>query len=382
MQEVTIPLGEEVVVVQGVLTLDSAAAAQYIVVERSITGTMRIPDQDSLRGPPRPPLPISGASVVVTRDDGDSVVLTQSCDPNQTCDPDGVYSFKRLGAPAFLAPGRVYRLRVVTPDGRVVTARTRMPDFPVVTGIPANGAVFNRDRDTLDVSWTGAAGTKGVFVQVRPRDLQRRLTLLLFTDSTSFRVAGKLPLPFESDTIPPWVWVAGSRETFTVAAMDTNFFGFFRTGNDPFTGSGFINTVEGGLGVFGSMAPVNRTYSVHGDVDHPYEGRYELDYTPTNGGRAFTAQLDLYVNRDRLPVLINAIGNVTQGYFSGGQALEAAGGVQTGGGMSLWVIDTETSAEQPRILLLGDIDPAGTAGGIVRDRDGADIGRYTLTRLP
>ncbi|MDO8666639.1 MAG: hypothetical protein Q7J79_08510, partial [Gemmatimonadales bacterium] len=307
---------------------------------------------------------------------GDSVLFAELADTL------GVYRLDSAAATGFLAAGRVYRLRVETPDGRVVTGRTRMPDFPVVAGIPANGAAFNRDRDTLAVTWSGAAGTKGVFVQVRPRDLQRRLTLLLFTDSTSFRIAGKLPLPFESDTIAPWVWVAGSRETFTVAAMDTNFFGFFRTANDPFTGSGFINTLEGGLGVFGSMAPVNRTYTVRGDVDHPYEGRYQLDYTPTTGGRAFTAQLDLYVNRDRPPILINAVGNVTQGYFSGGQALEAAGLIQSAGGMSLWVIDTETGAEQPRILLLGDIDPAGTAGGIVRDRDGTDIGTYTLARLP
>ncbi|MBI1722670.1 MAG: DUF4249 family protein [Gemmatimonadetes bacterium] len=375
LQEVTIPLGSEVVVVQGVLTLDTAAAAQYIVVERSLTGTMVIPDQDSLRGPPRPPLPISGASVVVTRDDGDSAAFAEIPDTL------GVYRLPRAVAQGFLAAGRVYRLRVATPDGRVVTGRTRMPDLPVVTGIPADGAVFDRDRDTLAVTWSGAAGTKGVFIQVRPRDLRRRLTLILFTDSTSFRVSGRLPLPFEEDTLPPWVWVAGTRQTFTVAAMDTSFFNFFRTANDPFTGSGFINGVEGGLGVFGSMAPVNRTYVVRGEVDHPYEGRYQLDYTPSNGGRAFTAELDVYVNRDRpAPALVNAIGTVTQGYFSGGQALEAAGRISAAGALHLWVIDTETGAEQPAILLVGGFDPAGAANGTVQDRDGATVGTYTLTR--
>jgi hypothetical protein len=385
LQEVTIPLGTEVVVVQGVLTLDTAALAQYIVVERSITGTMVIPSQDSLRGPPRPPLPISGASVVVTRDDGDSVVLTEACDPNQLCNPLGVYSFRRADAPDFLAPGRVYQLRVVTPDGHVVTGRTRMPEPPVLGGVPPDGATLNRDRDTLDVTWSGAAGSKGVFVQVRPRDLERRLTFLLFTDSTHFRIAGRLPLPFGDDTIPPAVWIAGTRETFTVAAMDTNFFDFFRTLNDPFTGSGFINTVAGGLGVFGSMAPVNRTYAVRGDVDHPFEGRYQLDFIPTAsfGPRAFTAVLDLYVNRDLPePVLINGLGTVTQGFFAGGQALEVAGRVTSDRRLHLWVMDTETSDLQPRILLLGDFDPAGTASGTVTTRDGGTAGTYILSRLP
>ncbi len=385
LQEVTIPLGSEVVVVQGVLTLDSTASAQYVVVERSITGTMLIPSQDSLRGPPRPPLPISGARVVVTRDDGDSVVLNEmACNPGMpACDPQGVYSFRRVDAPTFLAPGRVYRLRVRTPDGRVVTGRTRMPGLPVLGGVPPDGATFDRDRDDLDVTWSGADASKGVFVQVRPRDLVRRLTLLLFTDSTRFRVAGRLPLPFEADTIPPAVWIAGTRETFTVAAMDTNFFDFFRTGNDPFTGSGFLNTLEGGLGVFGSMAPVNRTYVVRGATDHPFEGRYQLDFTPTTpSGRAFTAVLELFVNRDRPePVLINALGTVTQGFFTGGQLLEASGRTQ-GGRLHLWVMDTESGPEQARILLLGGFEPGGSASGIVTTTDSGTIGSYILSRLP
>lgn len=385
LQEVTIPLGSEVVVVQGVLTLDSTAAAQYVIVERSLTGTLLIPSQDSLRGPPRPPLPISGASVVVTRDDGDSVVLAEAVfDPvRQAADPAGVYSFRRADAPTFLEPGRVYRLRVRTPDGRVVTGRTRMPGLPVLGGVPAEGATFDRDRDTLDVTWSGATASKGVFVQVRPRDLERRLTMLLFTDSSRFRVAGRLPLPFEDDTIPPAVWIAGTRETFTVAAMDTNFFAFFRTGNDPFTGSGFLNTLEGGLGVFGAMAPVNRTYVVRGTVDHPFEGRYQLDFTPTTtSGRAFTAVLELFVNRDRPePVLINALGTVTEGFFAGRLALEASGRAQDGR-LHLWLMDTESGAEQPRVLLLGGFDPGGSASGIVTTRDSGTVGSYILSRLP
>ena len=50
LQEVTVPLGREEIAVHGVLTLDSNATAQYIIVERTITGTTTIPDQESVRG--------------------------------------------------------------------------------------------------------------------------------------------------------------------------------------------------------------------------------------------------------------------------------------------------------------------------------------------
>jgi hypothetical protein len=385
LEEITIPLGQPVVVVQGVMTLDSAALAQYVVVERSLTGTVEVPDQDSLRGPPRPPVPISGALVRVSRDDELAV------DFAEIPDTLGVYRLDRPDWPAgYWQAGRVYRLLVVTPEGDTVRGRTRMPDFPSVSGIPGSGATLNRDRDTLFVSWSGAAGTKGVFVQVRPRDLERRLTLVLFTDSTRFRIPGNMPLPLLDDTLPPVVWVAGTRQTFTVAAMDTAFFNFFRTGNDPFTGTGFINGVEGGLGVFGSMAPVNRTYEVRGVVDHPFEGLYQLRARVRSD--SLIAGLELYVNRDRpSPVLAAALGVPTSSPLQlpfATPLLEASGRIEPAppgaasgvdGLLHLWVISD--SPNQPRYLLEGTFSTSAQASGQVRDKDGSVVGGYTLTRI-
>lgn len=380
LQEVTIPLGQEVLVVQGVLTLDTAARAQYIVVERSITGTMPIPDQDSLRGPPRPPLPISGALVRVTRDDGAEVVFAEAPDTA------GVYRLLSQELRGFLLQGREYRLLVVTPAGDTVRGRTRMPAFPIVSGIPEDGAVFNRDRDTLLVSWSGGAPTKGVFIQVRPRDLQRRLTFLFFTDSAQFRVAGRLPLPVPSDTLPPVVWIAGTLQTFTVASMDTNFFNYFRTANEPFTGTGFINTVEGGLGVFGAMAPVNRTYVVRGDTDHPLEGRYVFELATDTAADTTRFELDLFVNRDRPnPVLVNGLApgsscNRTFCVFAGPR-LEASGWVE-GDFLHLWVIDIDRpGGPQFRLLLEGGISTAGVAEGVILTGDRQRFGTYTVGRI-
>jgi len=364
-----------VVIVQAVLSLDSAAVAQYVVVERSITGTTTIPDQDSLRGPPRPPLPLSGARVVVTRDDGDSLVFAEIPDTL------GVYKVDWTQSLPFLQPGREYRLRVTTLDGRTVRGRTRMPFPPVVTGLPPDGARFSRDRDTLRVSWSGAQFSKGVYIQVRPRDVARIVRMVLFTDSASFMIPGRLPFPLPGDSLPPDVWIAGTRATFTVAAMDTTFFGFFRSANDPFTGTGFINSLEGGLGVFGALAPVNRTYDVVADVDHPWEGRYTLSTTIL--GDAHTQDIELFVTRDRpSPVLISALADSAGGAL--GPRFEATGNVDAVNRMTLTVV-ADTPGPQVRLrraVLEAVFRPTGITSGIIRDpTTREEVGAFQMERV-
>ena len=376
LEEITIPLGQELLVVQGVMSLDSTQPAQYIVVERSLTGTIDVPDQDSLRAPPRPPLPESGALVVVTRDDGDSVIFAEIPDTL------GVYRLDSALARPFFLAGRVYGMRVRVLDGRTVTGRMRMPDYPVVGGIPAEGATFNRDRDTLRVTWSGGGATKGVFVQVRPRDIERRLTLFFFTDSARFRVAGSQPLPFVGDDKPPSVWIAGTRQTFTVAAVDTNLFEFTRSGNDPFTGSGFINTLAGALGVFGGVAPVNRTYEVVGDSNHPFEGRYRLDGTAFSDTLA--GDLRLFVTRDLpAPQLVSALIVGPQGFIA--PQGEATGRVRIGSGqleLTLLRDPPGPALDQRRVKLLGTFVPNGVTTGLVVTPGDSVVGAFRLERLP
>ena len=361
-------------VVQGVMTLDSTAAAQYIVVERSLIGTIDVPDQDSMRAPPRPPLPISNARVVVTRDDGDSVVFAEIPDTL------GVYQLDSAVARPFFQAGRVYSLRVAAPDGRVATGRMRMPSPPVVSGVPADGATFNRDRDTLHVSWSGGGATKGVFVQVRPRDVERRLTLFFFTDSVNFRMAGDIGLPFTSEDHPPSVWIAGTRQTFTVSAVDSNMFDFTRSGNEPFTGSGFINTMTGALGVFGGVAPVNRIYEVTGDVDHPWEGRYEL--RGQINGDSLGADLDLFVTFETDErVLVAALARSPSGELL--PQAEASGWVENG--VLTLVVLRDVPGQpilQDRAVLVGPWNPAGLTTGPIRNLVGGAIGDYQLVRVP
>lgn len=377
LEQVTVAPGVEQIVVQGVLTLDAGAAKQYIVVERSFTGTTRIPDLDSRPGPPRPSLPVADALVVVTRDDGDSVRFAEGETP-------GVYELTRAEASAFLRPGGVYRLRVTTPDGRVVTGRTRMPEFPTVEGLPAEGSAFDRDHDTVRIRWSGAAGSKGIFVQVRPRDVAGHVTLLLVTDSTRITLPGSMPLPSMHDTIPPVVWIPGARQTLTVAAIDTSFFEHLYTINDPFTGAGHVNRLQGGIGFIGSIAPVNRTLEVRGHLDHSYEGRYTLE--ALIGQLPLRATLELYVSRARPePVLVNAL--VSGAPDSGSAAavvpfVGQAGGRVERGQLRLDLVDDRATDAGDRWRLAGTFEATGTTTGTVRDGAGRPVGAFTLTRRP
>lgn len=375
LREVTVPLGEETVVVHAMLTLDSSAAMQYVIVERSIIGTAEIPDRDSLRGLPRPPLPVLGATVVVTRDDSVSSRYSETTTP-------GVYGIARDARPGFLAPGRGYRLQVDLPDGRRVRGRTRMPAFPVVTGMPTSDATFDRDRDTLRLRWTGAAGTDEIYVQVRPRDLQRRVTLVLLTDSPSVTIPGLLPLPVLSDSLPPSVWVAGTYQTLTVAAIDTNYFDHVRTASDPFTGSGYLNHLEGGIGVFGAVAPVYRTVAVRGTVDHPYEGRYAL--RARIGTDSLEGEVELYVTRERPePVLVSGfVAGTTWHVGEPGASVPLgeveASGLVGGGLVRLRVLESGT---RELGILEGVFSATGSTSGVARGPGGQAIGGFVLTRL-
>jgi hypothetical protein len=372
LEKITIPQGQRVLVVQGVLTLDPAAPQQTIVVEWSLTGTVEVPDQDSVRGV-LPPVPVTGAIVRVTRDDSLSVSFAES-------DTAGIYTLDAAAAAPFLQAGRVYRLLVRTPEGVEARGRMRMPGFPIVSGVPPEGSSFNRDRDTLRVEWAGGGSTKGVFVQVRPRDIERRLTLFFFTDSARFRIAGNMPLPFAGDEHPPVVWVKGTRQTFTVAAVDTNLFDFARSGNNPFTGAGFLNRIEGALGVFGGVAPVNRTFEVVGDSGHVLEGRYRLDGSLATGD-TIIGELRLFVTRDGpAPLLVATLVDNPAGWLL--PRAEGAGRVSSGTlRLELYRDPEGVEVARERLVLTGPFGAQSVTQGTIAGVDGAASGSYRLERL-
>ena len=153
-----------------------------------------------------------------------------------------------------------YQLRVRTPDGAVVTGTTVIPDIAPV-GAGARLDLFNRDRDSLRLTWRDVAGARAYLVRVE----SPFGAFLLFTDSTHITLKGDLRNYFASSL--QRVFIPGFRQRVSVAAVDSNFFDYYRSRNDPFTGSGIINNLEGGIGLFGAAVNISaRTLDVVQDA--------------------------------------------------------------------------------------------------------------------
>jgi hypothetical protein len=80
------------------------------------------------------------------------------------------------------------------------------------------------------------------------------VAVYLFTDTLGVALPGDLVNPFEGGDAGRPVFGVGREYSLTVAVTDTNYYDFVRSRSDPFTGRGFLNHLEGGIGVFGSVA--------------------------------------------------------------------------------------------------------------------------------
>ena len=92
------------------------------------------------------------------------------------------------------------------------------------------------------------------------------------------------------------VFMPGFRQDIIVAAVDSNFYDYYRTNNDPFTGAGIINRVTGGIGMFGSFVTLNSgTLTVIADRTEPVEGRYRFIAAASSGAAPPTTDMTIYL---------------------------------------------------------------------------------------
>jgi hypothetical protein len=75
------------------------------------------------------------------------------------------------------------------------------------------------------------------------------------------------------------VFRPGSYMTLSVAVADTNYYDFVRSFSNPLTGRGFINHLDGGIGVFGSVLTSERYLRVIDRQDDEREGLYRVNGT-------------------------------------------------------------------------------------------------------
>ncbi len=194
--------------------------------------------------------------------------------------------------------GARYTLRVVTPEGSVVTGTTVLP---ITFGSPDPRLdVFNRDRDSLRLVWADAAGARSFLVRAE----SPFGPFLLFTDSNSVTLHGDLRNYFATSL--ERVFIPGFRQRVTVAAVDTNYFDYYRTRNDPFTGAGIINRLEGGIGVFGAAVTISgRSVDVVQDSREPaLEGIWDVA-SAANVGAGLVDAVRIYLETPGEPAALS-----------------------------------------------------------------------------
>lgn len=221
-------------IVQAVL--DAGAPDQYVIVQQT-------------EGAISQEFAVEGATVTLIFPDGQALDAVAEHDPKRV-EVDGneppvgtIYHFA-LGARA-LTPGGTYQLRVVTPDGRVVTGETTIPHMQPVSDTAIETVPFALFRDTLALAWRRVAGASSYEVHVGGA----RGDVTVFTDTS---------IVLTTQSLSSAVGGSGTTSALVVSAVDANYYDYYRHKPDSFTGNGVISHLNGAIGLFGSIVEVER----------------------------------------------------------------------------------------------------------------------------
>jgi hypothetical protein len=286
LEKVNVPQSTPKLVVHAVLT--PSAAEQIVFLEQTLSGAINAGDHHTfnLNDPIESAggVPIINALVEIVDSSGVVVRGSETPVPSATVNGPGVYHVPIPGHSLLL--GARYKLHVRTTDGDDITAFTRIP-LPEVTTTGGLTRTLNRDHDTLNIVWGEAPKARAYAMRVE----SPYGPFFLFTDSLHVRLTGDLRNLFSENL--QHVLIPGFHQDLLVAAVDSNFFDYYRTNNDPFTGAGIISRINGGLGLFGSLVTLtNGTLTVIADQTEPIEGRFRLQPSADTG---FVASFNLYV---------------------------------------------------------------------------------------
>ena len=334
--------------------LNPWAAEQVVLLERTLTGRVSVnDDQPYNRNDPivtAGGVPISNARVVLYTAAGDSAIAIE--DIILRGEGRGVYRIGNSAVPRDpnsrvlpsipIVPGESYRLRITTQAGDTITGATSLPMSQLVA--PTEGTrFFNRDSDTLHLFWDPVPRAQRYLVRIE----SPWGPMFLFTDQLEARLPGSLRNVFQQNL--PSVFLPGFRSRVSVAAIDANYFDYFRSANDPFTGTGLISRVQGAIGVFGSMAELySYRVVVSADLDDPFEGWYEL--RATDPGPAPRA-MKLYIESKS-----GAYAFITGEHF-GSAAFEPASlvGLRSGNQVSVAFLEFSTDVSDTVAVFTGNI---------------------------
>ena len=283
IEEVAVPRTDSRVALHGVLS--ATASEQFVLLERTRSGSAA--SFDLVGTLVSDGLAETDAIVELILPNGQTVAAVEDkTRPENKGQGGGVYRFALQGAA--LQRNATYQLSVQTAAGELLAASTSVPG-----GLEAQVAEsrrFDRARDTMTIAWPAAPGARSYLVRIETPYGPRSF----FTDSTWVRLAGSLR---NSDVRSlPRVFIPGFPQAVTISAVDSNYYDWYRTHNERLSGTGLINRVNGGIGVFGSLVRLRfLDVRVVAPQPDPPAGMFEFVGTPFERSTTRHLSLELYV---------------------------------------------------------------------------------------
>ena len=269
--------------------LSASAATQVVLLERTRNGSIQLiaPPFD-LADPIVADQGVAETDAIVTlkTPTGQTLIAREDHTINGGVGGRGIYRFALPGES--LERNMPYRLSVITTAGEMLSGETMVPGG-VIDPI-AELRQFNRARDTAFIQWPAAPGARSYYVRIETPYGPRAF----FTDSTRVRLTGELR---NVDlTSLPRVFIPGFPQSVTVSAVDANFYDWYRTRNDPLSGSGLENRVTGGFGFFGSLVRLHfEEFRVVAPQTEPVTGRFRFEGTPIERSTTPYLRIDVYL---------------------------------------------------------------------------------------
>ena len=267
--------------------LSASAATQVVLLERTRNGSVFI-----VAPPIDLPDPVvgddgiaeTGAIVTLTTPSGQTLLAREDNTVRDDGKGHGMYRFALPGTA--LERGGEYRLTVRATNGEELSARTTVPGGDAAA--TAEQRVFDRARDTVVLEWPAAPGARSYFVRIETPFGPRSF----FTDSTRVWLTGELR-NIDADALPR-VFIPGFPQAVTVSAVDSNYYDWYRSHNERISGTGLINRVEGGIGVFGSLVRL-RFHEFHVVAPQPEPAAGVFRYVGPSLGMTTYDSLEIYV---------------------------------------------------------------------------------------
>lgn len=336
----TIPRTDPMLVIHAVL--NPSDRQQFVLVEESLTGKQTVVSDGSYN--PANPIvtgngvPVTGALVELKDPDG---LLMMGTEVKINGAPTGIYSinlnaYTDAGKPMQIKLGRRYEL-TVTAQGMTASGSTLVPLGTLPVGVPI--VAFNRDHQSINLPIKDVALARAYWVRVEAPVSP----FSVFTLDQEVAISGDARNVFTQDLLR--VFFPGFLQTLTVAAVDSNLYDYYRSGNDPFSGRGLINRIEGGLGVFGAAVVVEkRQIDVTQD---PTGDPIEATYTARSGLASSDLPHTMRLYLEALAPTADSRDRISGSYIKGPPFFPVRGavlGTRRGTALDLQILETQATA--------------------------------------